>query len=302
MILLFGCGALPGVAEETIVVERLPPVRRGARLGQVPPDEPLVVLAVGEGARQAAELLRRPADRDRIEAVLLAQPHSGPDKGGDLALWTTIGQQAAEREGPLFASWTSYHAPVVTGQRHPYNLIAAVGEKVRASASPGWSSPVDMAALRAWPEGEILTAEGFAWTGAPRVSVLILGGYVAVLDLDTPDPGGDVLATRYGPGALVRGVLLPRWRAGIARAVVEPAPAPVRASRRPAAARPAGGAGGAIGRPAIGPAPEGFDGLFDDLRGLGRAVGQGVRHARVIAQRTADRLALLRGIFRGHGR
>lgn len=285
-------------------VERLPPVRGGRRLaGLVPPGELATIVAVGAHARSAATLVALEGDRRCVDAVILVQPLSGGERDDrGLVDWLPLALEAARPGGPLLAIWAAYQAPRRPGQRHPYDLAYGLaGEAAAAYPHPAHAAPIDIPGLLAWAPGEILCGPaGQSWTAAPEVQTHAHGGLVVVVDRGAAEGDPGQLAELYGPGALVRGFLLPRWRAGLRR---RPLQAPAAAAARPRSApRPPPPAQIAIpgtSDEAEGGAIDELDGLITSAEDVGRAIGHGARAAQGLAHRARGLWGRARRLFEG---
>lgn len=249
MILLAGCD--------------LPPELDGqpwARLDKhTRPPGPCVVLAAGDGAREAGRLL--PGLFAQVSAVLLVEPQIGGLSDAALRPWAPLVQDAA-RGRRLLAMWSTYQAPQQARRRHPYDAAWIFGQWAEQSG-PGLDLELDPGALLAWPAGEVLCSpRGGAWSGPPQVGIKIAGAFVAVVDQVSPS---DELGLLIGPSALARAVL-PAWdrvRPPLPRTTATPSP-PAAPKRRN------------IGQQAS-EAGADLDELLDGAERLGLAVGRGTR-------------------------
>lgn len=190
----------------------LPTPGRRARLGP----GPHTLIAVGDGARAAVRWAADPGARAELDAVLLVNPLTGGERSS-LAPWGELAREAREPGGPLLGVWTSYHAPLRRPQRHPYDAFSAI---LQAAPPPDWSPPLDLEGLRAWPQGELLAGKSHSWAAPPEAALYIVGGAVLLVDTTPEAHAPEELAALYAPGALVRGLLLPRWEAGAFRSTM----------------------------------------------------------------------------------
>jgi hypothetical protein len=229
----------------------LPTPGRRARLGP----GPHTLLAVGDGARAAVRWAADPAARAELDAVLLVNPRTGGERSS-LAPWGELAREARDPGGPLLGVWTSYHAPLRRPQRHPYDAFSAI---LQAAPPPDWSPPLDLEGLRAWPPGELLAGKSHSWAAPPEAALYIVGGAVLLVDTTPEAQAPEELAALYAPGALVRGLLLPRWRAG---------------SFRSPAARP-----GQISAARARPRHASADEVIDQAEAAGRTLARGARVA-----------------------